>query len=634
MIVFHAGLPLPGGFTGVDVFFVISGFVISGLILRHQSGGGFRYATFYAKRAQRLLPALFLMIIVVFIASLLFQSPFGAQETTAATGIGAALISANVVITRELGGYFSTEAAANPLLHTWSLSVEEQFYAVFPLLLMLGLAWGARAGRTSSIRNAVLVVSALSLVSFIFGVALTFGWIPFGLTTQPETWAFYLSPARAWEFGVGALLALGLWGRHSHMTPRLASVVGSLGAILLVTSFFVISEGTPFPGIAALVPVMGTAALIAAGSVRNPVSQSISIRPLVRIGDWSYSLYLWHWPFIVFAVLLWPGAWAPIVAAMLSFIPAIASFHLVEDPIRRRRILHARILIWSVALSGAVILAGLGLWRAGPSLVPGIASLNEQRQVPTISQTNGCFIPNRFQEGSADVYLRECWFPAPDPVGWVLLAGDSHASHISNAVIRVANDAGLSVFTLTGGACPFVRGQLAYSDVDNCEAMNDFLWNMVESTDPPAAVVLGSKGVPEGATDTLRTLTEMGIPTAWLRTVPRWAPLEQGLQTLPCTGGMVNFSCDSPRSVVETNAADTRLEEQSLLAAFPDTVPIDVQEVFCNGSRCSPISQGLLRYLDNEHLNGYGSELLMPQMRSAFRSLGIGREAFAGSPED
>ena len=267
VVAFHAELPIPGGFTGVDVFFVISGYVITLLLLREQSKGSFSFAMFYARRAQRLLPALAAMVATVFVISWLIESPFGAQQTTAATGIGAMLLAANVVIVRSVGDYFDSVAEANPLLNTWSLSVEEQFYLVFPLLVIFAAVKFRRH------TGLFLTVALLTGASFVLSVALTGGWSPGNLTSQPEAWAFYLSPARAWEFGVGALLAIGV-GRHRWTpTATQSNVLAITGLTLLAASFWWITPDRAFPGTLALLPVLGTAALIAAGLTTNPTSR-------------------------------------------------------------------------------------------------------------------------------------------------------------------------------------------------------------------------------------------------------------------------------------------------------------------------------------------------------------------------
>ena len=625
VIAFHADLPIPGGFTGVDIFFVISGFVITQLILREVDKGRFSLATFYARRAQRLLPALALMTAIVFLLSLLLESPFGAQQVTVQTGIGAMVLSANVVITRTLGSYFSPSAETNPLLHTWSLSVEEQFYLAFPLALIIALGvfrrWSHQSATNRPSWTPIVVVFALTLASFMLGLVWTYGWQPVEITSQPATWAFYLLPARAWEFGVGALVAL-VVSRHRLQPPQSwSTALGLTGAAAVVAGLLAISPLTPFPGYAALLPVLGTAVLILAGAHANPVSAALSMRPLVRVGDWSYSLYLWHWPLIVFSVLLWPESWIPLAAAAISFVPAVASYHLVENPIRARRLSRKAVAVAGVSISGIVIVLGLALLNFGGRLVPGISELEQQRNLPTLSQERGCFIEGTFRPDSLGVSsAEECWFRVDDSQGWILLAGDSHAAHASTAVVKAAEALSLDVFSITGGACPFQLAPVGYSDLSNCDDLNEYLWSMIDSDEPPSAVFLAAKGVTGDAMGTIGALEARDIPVVWLRNVPRWAPESQGIQHLPCTGGLGTFSCSFSEDEVNENQRATIDRELKLMAEYPEVPFIDARSTFCQSGECSPIQSGTLAYVDNEHLNGYGSELITQATVQALRA--------------
>ena len=610
VIAFHADLPVPGGFTGVDMFFVISGYVITLLLLRQHAKGTLSLASFYARRAQRLLPALAAMVAIVFVLSWLVESPFGAQQTTAATGIGAMLLGANVVIVRSVGGYFSAAAEANPLLNTWSLSVEEQFYLVFPILVVIALVCMRR-------RFALLtVVTVITVISFVLSLALTSGWSPGDVTNQPQTWAFFLSPARAWEFGVGALLAIAI-ARHSwRPSPAQSKVLALLGAVLVVVALWGINLDTPFPGVAALVPVLGTTALIAAGATSNPISRVLSTKPPVLIGDASYSLYLWHWPVIVLATIVWPQPFTPLLAAIVSVLPAAISYHYLEDPIRRRAMSPRKVAIGGLATTTAVVALGWVLMTFGTRTIPEIQDLNAQRQQPVASDAAGCFILGTYTKERAD----DCWFRAPvtdGAVGWVLLAGDSHAAHLSDAVISEANNRSLDVFSVTGGMCPFTTTPAGASDVSNCDAMNRDLMDRVRSVSPPEAVVIGDKGVPAGFAQTVQEIEAQGIPVIWVRDVPRWAPIARRIQNLPCSGGAFTFTCTFDREVVERFSRDNRVAEDEVLAELPRVITVDPWPLFCGSDECSPIQWGQLDYVDNEHLNAAGSRRLAPLMGQA-----------------
>ena len=610
VIAFHADLPVPGGFTGVDIFFVISGYVITLLLLRQHAKGTLNLANFYARRAQRLLPALAVMVAIVFVLSWLIESPFGAQQTTAATGIGAMLLSANIVIVRSVGGYFSAAAEANPLLNTWSLSVEEQFYLVFPLLVVIALVRIRR-------RFALLaIVTVLTVISFALAVVLTFGWSPADVTNQPETWAFFLAPARAWEFGVGALLAIAIARYSWKPTPAQAKALALLGAALVVAALWGINLETPFPGVAALVPVLGTSALIAAGTTDNPISSLLSTRPAVVIGDASYSLYLWHWPVIVLATNVWPQPFTPTLAAIVSVLPAVMSYRCLENPLRRRAMTPRAVAIGGLGLTAAVVAIGWLLMNFGTRTIPEIRDLNAQRQQPVASDAAGCFVFGLYQKEQAE----DCWFRTPvvdGADGWVLLAGDSHAAHLSDAVIKEANDRSLDVLSVTGGKCPFTTAPVGTSDVPNCDAMNQELMDRVNSDDPPEVVVMGDKAVPAGFVQTVRQLQARGIPVVWVRDVPRWAPTARRVQNLPCTGGAFTFTCAFDREAVDEFSRGNRVAEEQVLVELPGVISVDPWPLFCSSNDCSPIQGGQLEYVDNEHLNAAGSRRLAPLIGQA-----------------
>ncbi|MBU6280302.1 MAG: acyltransferase, partial [Actinomycetales bacterium] len=463
VVAFHAGLPVPGGFTGVDIFFVISGYVITALILREHSLGRWSAALFYARRAKRLLPALALMTLVVLLLSFLLESPYGPQQVTAETGIGAMLLAANIVIARTVGGYFDPAAESNPLLHTWSLSVEEQFYLVFPLVILGGIALSVWRRRSGSAVGPLIAVALLTAVSFLLSLVLTFGWSLFGwsplaLTNQPATWAFYSSPTRAWEFGVGALIAIaaGWLARQAALRPASAKPVRQVlawgGSAVVIVGLFAITDATSFPGFAALLPVLGTAAIIAAGHLRastdvaatdnvtkvdsTAVNRFLASSPMVRIGDGSYSIYLWHWPIILFALLLFQGPWTAPLAALFSFLPAWLAYRFVEQPIRNAPMPRLRIVLaLGLATSGTVIIAALVLLLVGPRT----AAYAQDQRVPTLGVETGCLLVDA--QFNADD-LSRCTFPSAADKGLIVLAGDSHADSLSTGVVAAGNALG------------------------------------------------------------------------------------------------------------------------------------------------------------------------------------------------
>lgn len=283
VVLHHLSAPLlPGGYVGVDVFFVISGYLITSIISREMAEGRFSFASFYERRARRIFPALFAVLAATLVASYALLLPSDMMSTLRAA-LGTVFFGSNIVFWREMKeGYFAaTDLALNPLLHTWSLSVEEQFYVFFPVLLLLCYRFT---------RQQVVPVLLFSAMVSLVGAAL--------LVSSKSVAVFFLSPFRAWELLAGSLLAL-------HTVPPLRSrmlreLIAAAGLLAIVVACFVYDGGTTFPGLAALAPVLGTAALIHAGaSGPSLAARLLQLPPMVWVGLISYSLYLWHWPLIV-----------------------------------------------------------------------------------------------------------------------------------------------------------------------------------------------------------------------------------------------------------------------------------------------------------------------------------------------
>lgn len=343
VILFHAGFTVfSGGYVGVDVFFVISGFLITTILLGELEAGDYSIARFYERRARRILPALFLVLACASVAAWAIMLPSQLDEFGRSL-ISVVLFVSNVFFWKE-SDYFAPAAELSPLLHTWSLAVEEQFYIVFPI--MLALVW--RFGR----RSAFWLVAAMSVASLLMAQ-----WA----SVAKPTANFFLIPTRAWELGAGSICAFLLHGR----APRPSAALSTLGLALVAVPIFVYDATTPFPSVWALAPVGGTALIILFGAAGTPVGRLLSTAPFVGIGLISYSAYLWHQPLFAFARLsstVAPSLQVMGGLALLTLVLAWASWRFVEQPFRRGP---ASLLPTRAQIFGASALAGVALAMVG-----------------------------------------------------------------------------------------------------------------------------------------------------------------------------------------------------------------------------------------------------------------------------
>jgi peptidoglycan/LPS O-acetylase OafA/YrhL len=444
---YHAGVPgFSGGYVGVDVFFVISGYLITWLLVEEvEMTGRLSFARFYARRARRLLPALAVMLIVVAGAAALVYAPFE-QGRLAATALATALYVSNLYFARFSTDYGGADAATNPLLHTWSLSVEEQFYLLWPLLVWFALRPGGKPGR----RRLLVWLGVMAAVSFAMCLY---------LTTARQPWAFFLSPTRAWEFAAGAFAVLIPESRSAGRRAAYAWL--GLGGIL--ASSVLLHDALPFPGPAALLPVLATALLLRAGLASGGTvpGRLLGTNVFQQIGRLSYSWYLWHWPVLVIAGALFGATTLGWRLALLVVSLALAdvSFRVVEHPIRRHAALASRpslsLVMAAVLTVGATAIAlGWGALAERWAHGPGQERFTSAREtVSTIYGEMDCDV------GLFDTGVKVCSFgPAGAPA--IVLFGDSHAGQWFRAVEILARERGRRLVVVTKSACPPVDAPL------------------------------------------------------------------------------------------------------------------------------------------------------------------------------
>lgn len=478
VIGFHAfPKAVPGGFIGVDVFFVISGFLISSLIAQELDTGRFSLIRFYARRARRIFPALFVVLLACLVAGYVLLLPADYRALGADVAWSAAFV-ANIALFFQ-AGYFEAASEMKPLLHLWSLGIEEQFYIVWPLLLLL-------AAPRKWMWQAALVVL---LASFACNVALSI--------VDPIA-AFYLPVSRVWELAAGALLAL---------TPRRVQSRGAheaacwTGAALLVAAVLLISPASVFPGWWALMPVLATALLIIAGPTAG-INRLLSHRSLVVIGLISYPLYLWHWPMLVFARLARFGAEPPILIKLAligaSFALAYGTWRWIERPFRFGRPSPLKPIIASAGLAAAACV-GLTIWvQAGiPTRFDGrIQHLVKdfQTEASRAYRTGTCFL-NDAQDPSA--FAPDCVSPTPAKDRLVLLWGDSYAAHLFPGLAELQRRMKFGLAQYTSSGCPPIMG-FASAQRTNCAAINAFVMDRIETLKPHTVVLAGRWNLYDG----------------------------------------------------------------------------------------------------------------------------------------
>ncbi len=324
VVLFHANLAsLTGGFIGVDVFFVISGFLITGLLVREQGRSGtISLSAFYARRVRRLLPAAMVALVITLVAAMNLIGPLD-RPAVANDGAAAALSVANIRFAMSAGDYFASVSAPSPFLHFWSLGVEEQFYLVWPALILL-VTRGAGAMAVRRIGIALALVVAVAFAANLF------------LTDAAANWAFYSLPTRAWQLGLGGLLAIGA-PRITRALGPAVPVAAWAGLASIVAASILYDSTLPYPGVASVLPTVATIALLAAGMDPRGPGRLLAVEPVRLLGRLSYSLYLWHWPVLVLGPLAIganPDAITSVALVGISLVAAYVSYRFVETPFR------------------------------------------------------------------------------------------------------------------------------------------------------------------------------------------------------------------------------------------------------------------------------------------------------------
>ena len=449
VVLYHAGVPgIPGGFTGVDIFFVLSGYLIGGHIYSELRAGSFSYLRFYRRRAKRILPAFFAVLAFILLASLILLSPFEAAQT--ARSAFAATLSGSNILFWMTANYFAPKTELNPVLMTWSLGVEEQFYVLIPVLMVL----------LARIRHKWILPAILAICAFSF----CFAW---GSLGRSPMMAFYMLPARAWELGLGVALAVAELNRERLALPDpLAEWISAAGLVLLLAPIFLLTASMSFPGPAALPSVLGTALLLAVpGSRIN--RRLLSLPPLTFLGRVSYSWYLWHWPLLAFLRVVYggdPPRLAMLLTAAASLGPAALSHYFIEQPFRRSTRPPAP-LLFRYALVGIAFLAAcsaVSLTHGLPQRFPALAGLEAAERT---LKADPCLVGDSDQPN-----LTPACFDLSAIRPSVAIWGDSHAAALAPGLRAAANAQGYGFVELGKNSCAPLSGATHYLPLEPLRA--------------------------------------------------------------------------------------------------------------------------------------------------------------------
>jgi peptidoglycan/LPS O-acetylase OafA/YrhL len=607
VLLFHGRFGVPGGFVGVDVFFVISGFLITSILLRGSGNGSMSLATFWERRIRRIFPAQLLVVVVTLVLGWFVLLPADFRDL-AASAAAQALFMGNFWFWKTTG-YFDAGALTKPLLHMWSLAVEEQFYLIFPLLL-----WPLRSWSRPGLRVLFLVLAGIS-----FAVGLVLTW-------RAPAAAYFLLPGRAWELLLGA--ALSASPPPIRVPPVLRSGLATAGLLAVVASFFLLSERTPFPGFAALLPCLGTAVLIWANGLPGSVSfRLLSLPPLKFVGRISYSLYLWHWPVLIFAEYWQPNPlrW-PWRATALAFCGVMAwiSYIFVETPFRTRKLLPARRNVLAFGLMTPAVIVAIA--------IPAIVSSGFPERFPPIVRSlaeGRSDFPFTYNLGLDRVLNGE--LPtlgsrkASDPVG-LLIWGDSHAMALLPALDQIGRDRQQKIAIATHFATPPIQGMRGADKLgmgDESDAWNEAVFSHVARLRVPHVLLacrwtlyqLG-RGQEKSAaiciSDAVSRLQASGV-TVWLVKEVPIQPVH-----IPKTLALAALHGENRDVGVSVSTHHQRSSEEDLLLAAAVKVgarlldPGDVLPV--DSGRFKVEVNGRCLYTDANHLSSRGAALLRPML--------------------
>jgi len=622
VVLYHAGIPgFGGGFIGVDVFLVISGFLMASLISADIAHGNFSLVRFYERRVRRIFPALFAVLAASCVAAWFLLMP-AELEYFARSLKAAALFTSNIQFEKE-SGYFDIGAQMKPLVHTWSLAVEEQFYILFPLLL-------ATISRFAP-RLTVSILIGLLTASFVASA-----WVVFHSPVE----VFYLLQFRAWELLIGALLAFNVIPVLQRPIIRASLAAG--GIFLIAVAVFGFSERTLFPGPAALLPCLGAALVIYAGDEQGPASRCLRSRPMVFVGLISYSLYLWHWPIIVFSrvmagreLSLFHGG----LIVVVSFIIAAVSWRFIEQPFRGRGSSVRRRPLFAGAAMMVIAVVGLGNYVAHHDGVPSRLPADVQKVYAATYDESRFSVPPCFADSDrTGPTLTDIRAGKLCPLGVegsnnpaFLVWGDSHSGAMAPAIDAAAMQTGIAGLFAGHSSCPPLPGvQLTpRGDTKRCGDFNRAVRDLIISRhiplvflvaywpkyvhdaelpnegvyfDPsvPAPLEDRSASVVETLDDLMADLTRQGTKVVLVMDVPEMGHyMPEAISKAMMAGASTDVA--PPWDYVEKRQALSRAILTRLAAKYRAAI-VDPLPTICSNGQCDAVRDGLPIYKDADHI--------------------------------
>ncbi len=623
VILYHAGFTTPsGGFIGVDIFFVISGYLITSIILNDLRDGTFSFLSFYERRARRILPALFLVLLVCLPFAWHWFLPGDMEEFTRSV-IAVATFSSNVLFWRE-SGYFDTAAELKPLLHTWSLAVEEQYYILFPILMVFLFRYSRKL-----IGAALVILMLASLAASQWGAY------------NEPTATFYLLPTRGWELLVGSLAALHLqYNRQSDrvLLSRSMELIGLAGIFL---SIFLFTKNTPHPSIYTLVPTISVALIILFSRPGSLVHGILGSRILSGIGLISYSLYLWHFPVFAFYRYRFSenptdGPWLLMIA--LIFALSYASWRYVETPFRNRTVISGRRIFVSSGLASLMFLT----FGIGGQVTQGYVSRSQmdglEIAIPTVEDV---YCHNSGNRSISQIRSDDICTVGDGPVRTAVI-GDSHAGALFDALDDLGKRHEEGYWTFSDAFCPPVIGFVLNEYGSKCAAKRDASFEKIVRNDSIKSVILVANWglytqgyrddlMPSGATlDGTRYDDNLHNPalfsTAMSRTVDYL--VEHGKEVF-ILGPAPEFSVDVYQYILKSRLFDDDIDAQSITTpvenyearnsevfeAFSDIENVRVMPIdglFCDLASCQALSDcGEPLFSDTNHVNRLGADIVV-----------------------